>query len=393
MNRSDAPFSWVVLNQSQSPAFQDMMGRLADRFGRCLLFTGMPHPSNHANLVVEQAPAYSRRGIASRAASWSRFGAAAAARVAGLPGRPFIFATTNPPFLPHLLWALHKARGFRYGVLIWDIYPEHVLRRGWLRPSSTPTRAWFAANRLALRGAETVITLGDRMAEVIVAQMGGGRVEVVPNWADTSAIVPVAKRDNRTAQRRGVEEKVSVLYAGNMGASHGLESVVAAAGLLASDPRIVFTFVGDGLGRAALQEQVRAQHLNNVQTEPMLPWAEVPMSLAAGDVAIVAQEPGTEDLSMPSKTYSALAAGSALLSLTKPNSDLARLTDELAVGTVCDRDEPRAIAAAIQRFADDPGWLKTCRENARRAAVERFSADAVFERFATVLGPHLPRSG
>lgn len=377
---------WIVLNQSQSPAFQAMFGRLADRFGPCVLLTGAPHPNaGHRNLELVKGPTYDRRSVARRAASWSAFVAAAAARIARTPGTPFLFATTNPPMLPQLLWAAHKSRGLPYGLLIWDIYPEHVVRRGWLGETNAIVRAWTKMNAVALRDADVVVTLSERMAETVAGQLrraGYSRaIEVIPNWADVDVLQPIPKAQNSFAIERALVEPLTILYSGNIGATHGLESVIEAASVLRDDARVRFVVIGDGLGRAALEQKVRELALENVHLEPMLPWDMVPRSLASGDVAVVVQEPGTEHLSMPSKTYSALAVGSALLALTSPKSDLATLTADLEVGVVCSRDDSRAIVSSIRRFLDDPKLLARCRENSRRAAVERFSAQAVFTKF------------
>lgn len=384
---------WVVLSQSHSPAFQAMMGRLAERFGHCLIHTGMPHPTTCPHLTIEAAAAYDRRSLFRRAASWAEFGAGGSLRAARLTGKPFLFATTNPPFLPHVLWLLRKTRGLRYGLLVWDIYPEHIARRGWLRPDHPALRYWMRLNALAMRDAEVVITIGEGMAGILRAQLAtidaARPIEVIPNWADVGTLRPVPKAENAFATERALEKKTVVLYSGNMGATHGLDAAVAAADALRGLTDLRFLFIGDGLGRLALENEVRRRALDNVHIEPLQPWSTVPLSLATADVAIIAQEPGTENLSLPSKTYSSLAVGSALLALTSDDSDLANLTRELGVGLVCRRDDPVGIANAVRRFHDDSEFLAGCKARARRAAVERFSEEAVFAKFAAALGPSI----
>ncbi len=387
-----ASYDWVVLNQSQSPAFQRLMERITGPGRRALMVTGMPHPMASGPLEVEAAPAYDRRGLKARASSWLRFMAAAGARAARLRGRPFLFVATNPPMLPHLAWALRRARGLRYAVLVWDLYPDAMVHQGMTSASSPMARAFRELNRRAFRGAEAVIVLSERMGELVRAQVGDApvRIEVIPNWGDTETIRPLPKADNPFALAHGQADRVTVMYSGNIGQTHGLTSVVQAAARLQGDERVGFLVIGDGLGRPAVEAEVERLSLaGRVRLVDYQPWEMLPLTLATGDIAIVAQAPGTEDHSFPSKTYQALAAGSAILALTSPTSDLARLVEEHDVGATVARDDVDAIEATLRGWLDDPSRLEQLRSNARRVAVERFSEDAVARRFLEVLGPHI----
>lgn len=387
--------SWIVLNQSQGPAFQRLLADLVPVLGPCLEYTGAPFPPAPDGLTLVAGPAYDRRGVARRVLSWLRFLAGGAWQLWRAPGRPFVFVTTNPPFLLHLAWAAARLRGLRYGLLVWDLYPDHVVQVGMAGRGSLMVRLWRALNRRAFGGAEVVITLGDSMAQAVRAQLAGvpARVEVVPSWADVSALRPVPKAENAFAREHGQVEKLTVMYSGNLGASHGVEVLADLAAALRDEPRVHLLVVGSGLGRAAIEARAKALGLDNLTLLDFQPEEVFPLSQAAADVALVLQAPGTEHLSVPSKTYSCLAAGSALLALTSPGSDLARLVEESGAGAVVPVTEPARAAEVIRGWLASPGRLAAAREAARRVAVERFSAEAARARFAAVLGPAMAGAG
>ncbi|MGM0577364.1 MAG: glycosyltransferase family 4 protein [Myxococcota bacterium] len=371
------------------------MEDLADRWGALLVLTGMPHPTRSDRVCVEAATPYDRRSLETRAASWLKFAGRAAWRVARLRDRPFVLAVTNPPVLPHLAWLARRLRGLPYGLLIWDVYPEHIVKMGWMSERHPVVRTWSALNRRALLGAEVVITLGDRMARAMKADLGPDadrvRFETIPNWADTDAIRPIPKEDNPFAREHGQVGRTTVMYSGNMGASHGLETLTEAARRLRDRDDLRFLFIGDGLGRAAVEDKVAAHRLDDVTLLPFQPWEVLPRSAATAEVAVVTQAPDTEHLSVPSKTYTALAAGSAILALTSEESDLADLVREHDVGVVCPRDDADAATRAIDGLTSDPERLATLRANARRVAETHFSPAALRRRFGEVLGPLIAR--
>ena len=68
--------------------------------------------------------------------------------------------------------------------------------------------------------------------------------------------------------------------------------------------------------------QQAAQRLSNLTLLPWQPEEMLPYSLSAGDVAVVSLGQGFEGVSMPSKTQYAMAAGSAILGLSHPSSDI-----------------------------------------------------------------------
>ena len=386
---------WLVLNQSQSPAFQAMLADLARALGPCELVTGMPFPERGEALTVTPAPSYDRASFRRRATSWLRFAGVAGLHLARARNRPFVWAVTNPPMLPHLVWALSRVRRMRYGLLIWDLYPDHLVQMGWFSETHPVVRTWNALNRRAFLGAEVVITIGDRLASAIRRQLGAEawrcRLEVVPNWADTTQFRPLAKETNPFARQHGQVGKLTVMYSGNIGATHGLQGVTGAARHLSRRSDVHFLVVGDGLGVGEIR--AATEGLDNVTLLPPQPWERLTESLATGDVAVVSQAPGTEHLSVPSKTYAALAAGSAILALTSDDSDLAQLVREQRVGAVYGRDDVAGIAAAIEAWAEQPALLRGMRAQARLAAERLYSHEAARERLRDLLAPCVRGAG
>jgi glycosyltransferase involved in cell wall biosynthesis len=384
--------SWIVLNQSQSLAFQEMLGHLARRLGPCLLMTGNPFVSRITEMKVVKGPSYDRSGFASRVFSWGKFLAFAAGRTIHINRRFFLLVTTNPPLLTHLALVLNLLKGCPFGMLVWDIYPEHVVRSGLAGERNPLIRAWQALNRAALARASLIVTLSDQMADAISAPIPAirPRIAVVPNFANTAKIEPIPKAGNPFAGEHGLIGKTLVLYSGNMGATHGLDGLLAAANRLRDRGEIVFLFIGDGLGKKSLVDRAKRLCLKNVVFLPMQPVERLRHTLTVGDIAVVAQAPGTEHLSLPSKTYPLMAAGCAILAITDQRSDLATLVVENNIGAVVDHD-PERIYSSLSRLVDDPETLGQMKRRSREIAVSNFDACVVERRWEELLRPLVPQ--
>lgn len=379
----------LVLNQSQSPAFQQMIENASAPASVWFLTAEGVEPSR-PDVTTLKAPRYQRRSAAARAASWVAYAGVAFMRARTLAPN-LVLAVTNPPFIPHVAWAVQKLGGAPYGLLIWDIYPDHLHHVGVISESHPLSRAWVALNRRALAHAEFVVTISEGMAQKLRDQLAGvqAKIKVIPNWSDTEQLRPIPRANNPWARELGVTDELVVMYSGNLGATHGLDGLLGAAAHLADNPGVRFLIIGRGLGRATVEREVARRGLRNIRIMDPVPWSELNYSLALADVAVVSQAPGTEHLSIPSKTYSALAAGSAILALTGRESDLSRLVTRTLAGHVREFSDSAGIARVLEEWQRDRSALDHCKVAARTAAVSSFSLGQITSQWQETLAPYL----
>ena len=76
--------------------------------------------------------------------------------------------------------------------------------------------------------------------------------------------------------------------------------------------------------------------------------------LAAGDVHLVPLRKGLARSSVPSKTYSILAAGRPLVASVDVASEVARIVERSGAGVHVPPDDRVAFTAAIGELVDDP---------------------------------------
>lgn len=194
-----------------------------------------------------------------------------------------------------------------------------------------------------------VTVLSDDLRDNVAAKMRRPeRVHVIPNFVDTVAIRPA---DRMTALRLelGIGDEPVVLYAGNVGFSQSLDMVVQAASRF---PGVTFLVNGDGSARETLQQQ--AAGVPNVRFGPYQPAERVPEVLATGDIHLVPLRRGLGRVSVPSKTYSILAAGRPVLAAVDPGTEVPRMLQASGGGVAVPPDDLEAFCAALQALLADP---------------------------------------
>ena len=101
-----------------------------------------------------------------------------------------------------------------------------------------------------------------------------------------------------------------VLYAGTIGRTHGIETLIDAAERLRDQPNIHFLIAGFGAKESTVRKEIAARKLTNISVHHFnRPRNEQGETLAAADVGIISFMPGMAGLSVPSRMYNFMAAG------------------------------------------------------------------------------------
>jgi glycosyltransferase involved in cell wall biosynthesis len=98
---------------------------------------------------------------------------------------------------------------------------------------------------------------------------------------------------------------------------------------------------------------------------------------------------GHEGLSMPSKTYDQMAAGTAILGISNPPNDLATTIERHGCGVNFTPESTAEIAAWLRDMASDAVGLERLRQASRAAAVRYYDASLVSGKLAETVRERL----
>jgi lipopolysaccharide/colanic/teichoic acid biosynthesis glycosyltransferase len=241
-----------------------------------------------------------------------------------------------------------------------------------------------ALSRWSLRRADRVVAIGDGMAERLFRHgIARERIDVIPNWADGAAIRPVPFEENPFVRRHGLEGAFVALYSGNLGVGHHFETIVEAAGRLAGEERVRFLFIGAGKRRAWLIERMKG--LASAHFLPPQPESALAQSLGGGHVHLVTLQPGLDGVIVPSKLYSALAAGRAVMFIGPLASEPARLIEKAGCGYAFEPGDAYGVANALMALMRSPDMVRRMGENGRRLFEQLFERRMATRAFASML--------
>jgi glycosyltransferase involved in cell wall biosynthesis len=298
-----------------------------------------------------------------------------------------VLVVTAPPSLPVTTALAALIKGASYTILVQDSYPEILIAVGAAKADSFFVKTVNLINRWVYKHAEKVIVMGRDMNELFSRKTEGLDIPIVtiPNWADLESIEPLPRETNPLLAELGLLDKFVFLYAGNIGHPTDVETIIGSAGQLLDRPEFHFLFIGAGVKKKWVEDQVRERSLTNVTVLDYRPRGEQSIFLNACDVGLIALIKGMWGTAMPSRTYNIMAAGKPILALTEQGSELARVIDEEDIGWHVPPSSPDLLTKAIIEFYEGRSELAAMGDRARAAAEEKYSLKKAIEDYGAAI--------
>jgi glycosyltransferase involved in cell wall biosynthesis len=299
-----------------------------------------------------------------------------------------LLITTAPPFLSVVGYVANRLCKVSYVCLVYDLYPDVATEFGLVSPSHPIVKFWDWVNGKVWRRAKSIIVLSETMKNRITAKhpQVASKISVIHNWANADWIKPLAKQQNWFACEHGIDRKFTVLYSGNLGRCHDVETILDTIKLLKDEP-IQFVFIGAGAKQETCRQTVAELGLDNCTFLPYQDRKDLPYSLTACDLALVSIAPGMEGIVAPSKLYGVMAAGRAIAAICEPHSYLRELLAEAGCGASFNNQDSYSLANFIRHLASNPNLSKEMGLAGRQYLEANFTPQIIAQQYSQVLNP------
>jgi len=310
------------------------------------------------------------------------------AGVAGALLRPRadVVIATSPQFFAGCAGVpVSRAHGAPFVLEIRDIWPASIMAVGALKEGRV-IHALEKLERALYDAADHIVAVGAGYRQHILEQgVPDAKVEVVTNGVDSELFVPRAP-DEALRARLGLNGKYVLTYAGTVGMAHGLDVMLRAGHRLRERGRddIILLVVGDGARRAELEQAVRDQGLRNVVFTGMVGRAQLPVYLASSDACLVhICDEALFSTVLPSKIFEDAAMEKPILAgLRGEGSAIIEAAD---CGIVFAPGDDAALAAAVERLADDPEEGRRLGRNGRSFVLEHYDRRRLAHDYLAIL--------
>jgi glycosyltransferase involved in cell wall biosynthesis len=286
-------------------------------------------------------------------------------------------------------WILARLKNAKLVVEVRDLWPAIFVELGVIT-NPLVVRLLERIELAAYRAADAVVVVSDGFRDNIVERgIPAAKVHTIRNGVDLTRFNAPKGSSARLRSELGAGEgEVLVVYVGAHGISHGLRTVVEAAGSLSREG-IHFAFVGEGAEKAELVKRVEAMGVRNITMLPGRPSDEIPEVLQAADICLVPlRKVPLFKTFIPSKMFEYFAAGRAVIGAVE--GEAADILNE-AGALVIEPENPDELASAVRKVAFDSELRKEMGVRARSYVETEFDRRTLAARYRRLLASSTER--
>jgi len=287
--------------------------------------------------------------------------------------RPFediAVVTTNTFFVP-LLATFFRRRNQKIVHLVYDLFPDALEISGEVHHDTFLAKILRFFTQMTFRRADANVFLGRHLKSFAESQYGKITSSyIIPVGSDHAPFIGFYEIDSKN---------ITFLYCGNMGRMHDiltLQNYICETDNDLSGTRWVFHASGPAYG--SFCSSIRsASNRKVVKLGGPLDDKKWVMIMRSAHVALITMKQDAERVVMPSKAYSAMMAGQAILAICPVPSDLSDLIVNHNCGWVVNPGDIDKLNRVVKSIKDEPEILIEKRRNAWNAAREYYSSAAV----------------
>lgn len=264
-----------------------------------------------------------------------------------------IFVQSTPPTQGMMAGILSKWKKIPLVYNLQDIFPDSLVNSGMTSENSIIWRVGRRVEDYSYRHSKKIIVISEDFKKNILTKgVPEEKIIVVPNWADVSGVFPVERKDNVLIKRYNLDpSKFYITYCGNVGFTQNMDLLLDVAKELRNDlPNLVFIIIGDGADKERVLKRLEDERIENIIMLPFQPYEDIANVFSLGDVGMIISKPGVGNNSVPSKTWSIMAAGKPVLASFDKDSELCKLLDIIRCGIHVDAGDKDGLLMAIMQL-------------------------------------------
>lgn len=293
---------------------------------------------------------------------------------------------SSPPFIGWMGIKLAKIAPTLYNAQ--DLFPDTLIKIKGYGENNPLIKFLRFMEKKVYKGNTKIVTISNEMKETIMSQgCPAEKIDVIYNWADTTGIHHMERKDNLLMDELGIDKsKFVVSYAGDIGLFQGWPVILEAIKKVGKVNRdIHFAIIGSGSYKEKMEAQVKEEGIDNISIHPLQPASRLSEIYSIGDLELVSIEPGLSKMALPSKTFVIMAAGSPLLSLVDQSSDVAYLINERKMGYTLEHGDSDALANTILSAYENRTELEQMGKNAREFCLEEANRKTQTKKYYSVI--------
>lgn len=297
-----------------------------------------------------------------------------------------MFIASTPPIQGAMAALVKKVRHIPLVYNLQDIFPDSLVGTGLAKKDGLLWKIGRVIENFTYRNADKIIVISQDFKRNIMAKgVPEEKIEVIYNWVDEQAVVPISREQNPIFDELNLDRnKFHIVYAGNLGNAQNVEIIIDVANQLQNYSEFQFVIFGSGGMEQEYKNKVKELQLDNVSFFPLQPYEKVSQVYSIGDACIVSCKKGLGGSAMPSKTWSIMSAGRAVIA-NFDEGELKTILEDNNCGIFTKAGDKEALKNAILELYNDREKAVQLGKNGRQFIMENLTREIGTSKYVQVM--------
>lgn len=267
-----------------------------------------------------------------------------------------------------------------------DLFPETLSGTGLANQGGILWKIGSWVAKVTFKNSDKIIAISQDIKKSIIAKgFSSDKIEVVYNWVDENAVKPISDNENPLFDEFGISrDKFRVVYAGNLGNAQNINVIIDAASRLKENNNVEFVLFGKGGLEDEIRTRIASEKLTNIKLLPLQPFERVSFVYSLGQACIVACKPGLGGAAMPSKTWSIMSCGRAVLA-NFDEGELKTIVENNNCGVFTKAGDLDGLVTAIEELSKDPARCTEMGMNGREFILKNLTKEVGVQKYMKVI--------
>lgn len=296
----------------------------------------------------------------------------------------YVLSPSPPLSIGLISLLIAKFKGAKSIYNVQEIYPDLLINQGNLK-SKFIINSLKKLEKLIYNYSSAVITIDEIFYNKISSRFTNlNKLTIIPNFVDTDIYKPLGPILELPEAFGILNDKIKILYAGNIGHFQDWEPVFYAADQLKNE-NIEFWIVGEGVQKSELEKQIENNKISNIRIFPYQNREDIPLINNFADVHFISISPIMEQDGFPSKVYTIMACAKPLVIVTGEKTSLHNFLVEKNCSLLITEDRNVNFTKAIRKLANDRELREQLGKNGYELIVNNYSKKVVVSKYVNLL--------
>lgn len=296
----------------------------------------------------------------------------------------FVLSPSPPLSIGFVSFLIAKIKGAKSVYNVQEIYPDLLINQGNLK-SSLIIDFLKKFEKFIYNNSAAVITIDEVFYSKIKPRFSNSnKLHIIPNFVDTELYKPIESNLILPPIFDKVNNKIKLLYAGNIGFFQDWKPILYAAKELLNED-IEFWIIGEGVQKKYLEDSVMMEGLTNIKIYPYQNRSYMPAINNFADIHFIVINEEMEQEGFPSKVYTIMACAKPMIVVTGEKTPLFNFLAKKSCSELITKDRNQQFVSAIRKLTNDKILRADLGNNGYEHIKESYSKEVVIAKYVNLL--------